>query len=214
MSNLGPIEVKRRDGHESFHASGRTLGFDLLSFWQWSASDVVSNATRGVLAEYLVAQALGVAGGVREEWAAYDLKALDGTQVEVKSAAYIQSWHQDKLSQITFRVPKTRAWDKHTGRQSDHTRRQAEVYVFALLAHTDQETLDPLEVSQWEFFVIPTILLDNRERSQHSITLPSLRELSGNSVTHAGLRRAVEVAGNTQRELARKAMQTDDVSRR
>ena len=110
MNELGPIELERREGHDPFHVDGRALGFDLLSFWQWSSSDVVSNATRGVLAEYLVAQALGVAeDSIREEWASYDLKLLNGTRVEVKSSAYIQSWHQDRLSRITFRVPKTRA---------------------------------------------------------------------------------------------------------
>ena len=94
------------------------MGFDLLSFWQWSFLDVVSNVTRGVLARTLLLKPLGVAGDrVREEWATYDLKALDGTRVEVKSASYIQSWRQDQLLQITFRVPKTRAWDKDTNQQ-------------------------------------------------------------------------------------------------
>ena len=98
MSDLGPIDLKRRQGNEPFHDSHQPLGFDLASFWQWSFSDVVSNATRGVLGEYLVCRALG--GGkddVREEWAAYDLTAINGTRVEVKSSAYIQSWHQDRL---------------------------------------------------------------------------------------------------------------------
>ena len=207
MNELGPIELRRHEGHESFHLEDRALGFDLLSFWQWSSSDVVSNVTRGVLAEYLVAQALGVAGdSVREEWASYDLKALDGTRVEVKSAAYIQSWRQDQLSPITYRVPKTRAWDRDSNQQSGGTRRQADVYVFALLAHTHQGTLDPLNVSQWEFFVVPTISLDHRNRSQHSITLPSLRTLSGESVSFSRLKQAVEEAGKIQRGLANKAM--------
>lgn len=209
MNELGPIKLKRREGDEPFHVEGRTLGFDLLSFWQWLSSDVVSNATRGVLAEYLVAQALGVArGSVREEWTPYDLEALDGTRVEVKSAAYIQSWHQDQFSRIIFRVPKTCAWDKATNRQSGYMRRQAEVHVFALLAHTDQETLDPLDVSKWEFFVVPTTSLDNRKRSLHSITLRSLRELSGRSVSYARLRRAVKEAGRNQRKLANNPLQS------
>jgi len=132
MSELGPIEPKRREGNESFHDGDHLLDFDVLSFWKWSSSDLVSNATMGVLAEYLVAQALGVAEkSVREEWAAYDLKALDSTSIEVKSAAYVQSWHQDQLSQIVFRVPKTRAWDKETNQQSEDIKRQADVYVFA-----------------------------------------------------------------------------------
>ena len=166
MPNLGPINPKRRSGTESFHDSNRPLGFDLLSLWQWSASNVVSNATRGIVAEYLVARALGVAGGVREEWAPYDIKTPDGTRVEVKSAAYIQSWHQNEPSRISFEVPKTLAWDPETNRMSSEAKRQADVYVFALLAHTDQRTIDPLDVSQWEFYVLPTATLDKRERSQ------------------------------------------------
>jgi len=210
MDELGPIDLKRRKGDESFRDSDKELEFDLLSFWQWSSSDVVSNATRGALAEYLVAQALGVADdGIREEWAPYDLKALDGTRVEVKSAAYLQSWHQDKLSRIIFRVPKTRAWDKDTNIQSKDARRQADVYVFALLARTDQKTLDPLNVSQWEYFVIPTISLDTRKRSQHSITLPSLRTLAGKSVGFSCLKEAVEEAGEVQKGNAKLTMPLD-----
>lgn len=71
--DLGPIEVLRRRGDEPFHDGSRNLGPDLTEFWRWSCSDLVSNATRGVLA----AHALGVADRVREEWAAYDLTAAD-----------------------------------------------------------------------------------------------------------------------------------------
>ncbi len=209
MSELGPIDTKRLTGHETVHERGRSLGFSVLEFWQWSASDLVSNATRGILAEYLVAHALGVEGGVRDEWAAYDVTAKDGTQIEVKSAAYIQSWHQHRPSQIVFRIRKTRAWDRESNRQSDEVRRQADVYVFAILAHREQATLDPLDVSQWRFFVVPTFHLDSRKRSQYSITLPSLEALAGEPVGFDALAKTVEQAGRVQRELANKAMQTD-----
>jgi hypothetical protein len=207
--DLGPIPVKRRRGDETFRDGARDLGVSLAEFWQWGWSDLVSNATRGVLAEFLVANALGVADGVREEWAAFDLTAPDGTRIEVKSAAFIQSWHQEKLSTITFRVPKTRAWARESNRFSEEMRRQADVYVFALLAHKNQATLDPLDVSQWEFFVVPTAKLDNRTRSQHSITLKSLRALSGEPVMYSDLRRAIRDAADIQVKLANKAMHTD-----
>lgn len=47
--------------------------------------------------------------------------------------------------------------------------------MFALLGHTDKETVNPLDISQWKFFAVPTAWLDARKRSQHSITLASLR---------------------------------------
>jgi hypothetical protein len=58
------------------------------------------------------------------------------------------------------------------------SRRQADVYVFALLAHKEVETLDPLNVGQWRFFVLATSRLDERTRSQHSITLATLKALT------------------------------------
>ena len=153
-----------------------------------------------------------MADGVREEWAAYDLTAADGTRIEVKSAAYIQSWAQERPSRITFRVPKTHAWDTASNRHSEDAHRQADVYVFALLAHQDQRSIDPLDVSQWDFFVVPTVQLDNRTRSQDSITLSSLRALAGEPVRYSDLRHAVQEAAEIQRTLANKAMKTDQPS--
>jgi len=57
-NNFGRIQTKRKTGSERFTSEGTDLGFDLLGFWQWSRSDLVSNATRGVLAEYIVAREL------------------------------------------------------------------------------------------------------------------------------------------------------------
>jgi hypothetical protein len=91
---LPPLVVNRKTGAEPFRLGPTALGFDLLSFWQWSASDLVSNALRGRLAEFLVAQALGIADGIRAEWDAYDLRTRQGHTLEVKSAAYLQTWKQ------------------------------------------------------------------------------------------------------------------------
>lgn len=77
---------------------------------------------------------------------------------------------------------------------SDEPSRHADVYVFALLKHQERDTLDPLNIAQWEFYVLPTRTLNERTRSQHSITLPSLRELSGGPRTFEQLRNAVDHA--------------------
>jgi hypothetical protein len=178
------------------------LPHKLLDFWQWSVSDLVSNITRGRLAEFIVATALGVdVSGVRAEWDAFDLKTPppSNLKVEVKSAARIQSWYQPQHSKISWRTPKTHEWDPATGRFAEEARRQADVYVFALLHHLDQETIDPLNTSQWSFFPVPTRKLDERERSQHSITLQSLQVLAGPPVTYANLLEAVNSAGKAQR---------------
>jgi hypothetical protein len=175
MDSLESLPKIRRTGDERLHRDGQDLGTNLLDFWQWSASDLVSNATRGILAEYFVALALGIpTDGVREEWASFDLQTPTGIKVEVKSAAYVQSWRQTRLSRIQFVTPMTRAWSSVTNVQSTELKRQADVYVFALLAHQDKPTIDPLNVNQWQFYVLPTSALNARTRSQHSITLKSV----------------------------------------
>jgi hypothetical protein len=55
-------------------------------------------------------------------------------------------------------------------------------------------TVDPLDLAQWSFFVVPTVLLSARTRSQHSITLKTLEGLTG-KVPFGDLARTVEAAG-------------------
>ena len=198
---LGRIEVELLKGDEAFRLGGEEMPFNVHGFWAWSVSDLVSNATRGRLAEYIVAKACGVGTShPRDEWAAVDLETPKGVLVEVKSAAYVQSWHQEKLSAISFGVKKTLKWDPETNRQGEEPERTADVYVFALLAHQEQSTLDPLNLDQWEFYVLPTCVLNERKRSQHSITLPSLKKLNAGPHGFSGLREAVLQASSSQRE--------------
>ena len=196
-NELPRILPVRQIGDEPLHSNGHSVGLTLLDFWQWSSSDLVSNTTRGVLAEFIVAHALGIAlDDVRNEWDAFDLSTPEGITVEVKSAAYIQSWTQRRHSSIIFRVPKTRAWSADTNVQDREARRHAQVYVFALLAHKGKTSIDPLNVEQWRFFVLPTTVLNARGRSQHSITLHSLETLVGAGVSYDALRERVHQAMN------------------
>ena len=186
------LSPTRKTGKEPFRSGQADLNFKVIDFWQWTASDLVSNSTRGVLAEFLVAQALGLATGVRNEWAAFDLLTASGNKIEVKSAAYVQSWGQKKLSEIVFSTRPSLAWDADTGELAKESKRQADIYVFALLSHRDKQTINPLEVDQWEFYVVPTSALDAYSRNQHSITLKSLQQLCPVPVKFSELRSAIE----------------------
>ena len=117
-----------------------------------------------------------------------------GVKVEVKSAGYIQSWFQKDYSSISFVVKARRGWDALTNVQAQIASRKADVYVFALLAHKDQDTVDPLDLSQWRFYVVLTRTLDERKRSQHSIALRSLEQLSGGALRYDELAASVDAA--------------------
>lgn len=87
-------------------------------------------------------------GEHRIEWAEADV--TDGAiSLEVKSAAYVQSWPQEGRSVISFPIEQ----------------RVATAYVFCLLAEQDPERVDPQDLSQWRFWVVPTGKLHAERKS-------------------------------------------------
>lgn len=170
-------------GDEWFRGNGAPLGFTMLDYWRWSGSDPLGNAERGVLAEFLVAKALGVVTKPRREWAAHDVTAsLDGKDVavEVKSAAYRQSWKQDEPSYIEFGIAKSKeSWNPETGETSKHDPpvRAAHVYVFCLLGTKDDPDPNPLNTDEWKFYVLDTASIDCKKGDQQRIGLKPLKAL-------------------------------------
>jgi len=179
QNQLGKISIQQKSGNEPLTFNNHPTDFKLIDFWRWSVSDIVSNATRGILAEFIVASALQIdLKIIRDEWNAYDLTSPEGIKIEVKSASYIQSWYQKDYSKISFSIKEARAWSSDTNKQSDLPSRSSDVYVFCLLKHRDQLTLDPMNMDQWEFYILSTRAINKYKRSKISITLKSLQALT------------------------------------
>lgn len=168
-------------------------------FHAWAFDDLLTNTTRGVLAEYIVAKALGVDGKKRIEWDRFDLRYADGIGIEVKSAAYAQAWEQVKPSVIKFDIRPTQGWDAQTNTYSATRERSAEVYVFCVLNGTDPKQIDPLDVKQWTFYVLPTSLLNREVPEQNTIRLEPLRALKPHECTYDELQAAIDQAAAAHR---------------
>lgn len=215
---LGPLVVSMKSGDEKFQINGDQLELDVRSFWRWGASDLVENTMRGVLAEFIVASALGlVRDQPRQSWSRFDLLTDDGLKIEVKSAAYLQSWGQKKLSSIEFRYGARLGWDPKKGYDGTPSR-YADVYVFALLAHEDKPTVDPLDLDQWRFYVATTEAIAKRTRSQYAISLKSLEKLCNGTdqswqgpVGYLGLESIIHDVVATQQSLSPAEAATLDV---
>lgn len=142
MSEYQP--ARRRDPSSPLRKGTESLGRDLADFWAWSESDLLSNTTRGLLAEYIVGIALGCTDGtVRREWDAFDLLTESGLRIELKSSAYLQSWQQKSASAIKFAVGPAMAWFAETNSYAGVRERSADVYVFCLFTTTDRAVADP-----------------------------------------------------------------------
>ncbi|MCX6291520.1 MAG: hypothetical protein NT126_07120 [Bacteroidetes bacterium] len=179
MQSLDKIQATLKTGHEQLLFNEKPTGISLIDFWRWNVSDILSNATRGILAEFIVATAANINIKIpREEWNSYDLETPDGIKIEVKSGAYVQSWFQRELSKITCNTKATLKWNSQTNETSNVPTRIADVYVFCLLHHDNKQTVDPLNFNHWEFYVLATKQLNDYTRSQYSITLKSLQKLT------------------------------------
>ena len=142
------ITPKKMNGTESFvNIDGEKI-CSLVDFWRWAYSDLVGNAERGALAEFIVACALGIQDSERISWDKYDLLSKEGIKIEVKTSGYLQTWNQERLSKLIF--------------------------VFCVHKHTEQETVNPLLISQWDFYLMPTKWIDEKFGEQKTATLSSL----------------------------------------
>lgn len=70
---LPEINIQRKTGTEEFWFNNKKLNFKLKEFWIWNQSNLIENRTRGILAEYIVKEALCIKDGLRIEWDSYDL---------------------------------------------------------------------------------------------------------------------------------------------
>jgi len=189
---LSAIKTVQKTGKEQFHLDNKKLSLDVLSFWKWSSSELLGNALRGVLAEFIVASTIDILDKPREEWDAYDLKTKNGLKIEIKSSSYLQSWEQTKLSKITFGIQPTSDWDYSTNKRNSKKIRQSDIYIFCVLSHKDKNSVDPLNLLQWDFYILKTKILNEKVTTQKSITLSSLLKLSPVKIKYNKLKAEIQ----------------------
>lgn len=155
-------------------------------FWTWIRPSLAENRMRGVIGEYWVANSLGILESPRRGWEPWDLETEDGIRVEVKSAGYIQSWHEPGQRHSTpfFGINRVNVEaDREKGLPAGRYR-PAMVYVFCLHFWIESATLDPLDISQWEFYVLPVSVLEAERPDGKTIGLSALKQLGAELVTY------------------------------
>lgn len=188
--DLGNITVKPKKYDEVFTSNGKLLDLQIVDFWRWSLSDLVENRNRGLLAEFIVKSALGIGSNSRMEWDEFDLETKGGLRIEVKSAAYIQAWSQKAYSRISFGIAPTKKLLNDLN-YSDEKERRSDIYVFCLLHHKDQETIDPMNLDQWIFYVLKTKTLDEKLHDQKTIGLSSLLSFNPSTCSFSELKSTI-----------------------
>lgn len=178
-------------GSEKFTQHGKDTGMTVLDYWAWSCSDLYDNAMRGVMAEFLVASSFtkgaapSAASQIRTNWLPYDVTSPTGRRIEVKSAAYIQSWTpEDVYSQIKFDIRKKLAWNGTS--YASKPDRNCDLYVFCVFTALTRD-ISVLNLDYWDFYVLPTSALNEKAPEQKSIALSSLLKLNPVKTDFEGL---------------------------
>lgn len=179
---------------QALEPSDRFTGIDasVVDFWRWAFSDLRDNTVRGVLAEFLVAVALGRTDVRRKAWDNYDVETSSGARVEVKASGYLQGWAQAKHSQLNFGRVAARTWNENTNEFGLEPEVRADVFVFAVHTCKEHANYDALDVGQWEFYVVDAEQI--RACGFKSVSIAWVRRFA-EPVTFEGLASAIEAAG-------------------
>lgn len=126
----------------------------------------------------------------RTNWLPYDVTSPAGRRIEVKSAAYIQSWNPEGIfSQIKFDIRRKNAWDGAA--YSSEPKRNCDLYVFCVFTALTRD-IPVLNLDYWDFYVLPTSVLNEKVPEQKSIALSSLLKLGPAKTDYAGLAETIE----------------------
>jgi hypothetical protein len=185
--------AKPRTGEEAIGRTGRTL----LDFWRWAHSDLMVSTARGVLAEYLVAIAVGDKAAVRDGWATHNVTMPPGDgvpaiRIEVRNGGFLQTWRQPAFTKIHFGRMRSWGWNRETGRLDIPPGFHADVYVFAVHTCTDPEELDILDLAQWDFRVLHRRAIE--EYGTKSLAWDAVQRMAPKTVPWEGLKDAVREA--------------------
>ena len=151
-------------------------------FYRWASGNLVDNRNRGIFAEWLVGQILGVidVGDVRKEWDSCDLR-YQGMEIEVKTSGLSQTWKQMRNTTPRFSIePQKQTWNASTDEWLLHDPpvRTSDVYIFCLHESdpaTNQNVIDP---NCWSFWVVSRDVIDRELAEQASLGLSTLNKIS------------------------------------
>ncbi|MBD5464139.1 MAG: hypothetical protein HDR24_13985 [Lachnospiraceae bacterium] len=185
--------MEQLTGNEEFILEGAYTGVTINDYWRWAYSDLLNNTYRGVMAEFLVFSSLyptTIKEQVRSDWLPCDIISPSGRRIEVKSAAYLQSWTDDDLpSKIQYDIAPKCAWDGKV--YASEAKRNCDLYIFCLYTALTRDK-PILDLDNWEFYVLAASVLNEKAPTQKTISLSSLIKLDPTKTSYANLSKIIE----------------------
>ena len=157
-------------------SGGIPLGYTALDFWRSQFSNIWDLYDE--VAEYLVSKALGIEEPSNKNGSPlWDINYRD-KRIEVKSSAKYHSWQVKGYvsKNNVFGIPKTKPQDAET-EDDKIPKRHNDVYVFCLSIGENQLDADPFETDHWEFYVVPTSVINRECGDNKTISIGRIKSL-------------------------------------
>lgn len=140
----------------------------LADFLMWAFSDLCDDVIKGIFAEWMIAKLLEIPTMRRYEWSNSDLISVRETKIEIKASSYWQSWkaiNPDGTAKDLGKYPiqldsKIRfsglmAKDTIDHHKEKQGRLKSDLYIFCFQNEKNYERWNAMDISQWEFYLVP-----------------------------------------------------------
>lgn len=159
-------------GTEPFTVNNQPTGMTIADYWRWS-SNPHDRSFRSSLAQFIVSASLDAAEGRK-----CDVITKDGLRIVVKTTSYNHSADPDSPDHVRFDLE---PFDT-----------VSDIHVFCVCKTLIADE-DPINLDLWDFYVVPTAVVDDELLWQKSITLPKLTDLHPYFCDYYGLPDAVKL---------------------
>lgn len=180
------------NGNEKFEFDGKELDYSFIDFRRFHYSNIYD--IQGRIAEFIVAKALGIDESQNDQyWTLWDL-TYRGVRIEVKETSYYHSFNKEgKVSQQrSFGI--TKANGAYDAEKSGNTEfcRQNDVYIFCLNTGETMEESYPLNLNNWEFYIVPTAVINEKCGKNKTISLSKIKSLGYSAVKYSEIKSAID----------------------
>lgn len=180
---------KHLKGDEQFTCGGCSLGFGVLDFWRFQYASLHNQ--KECIAEFLIAKALEIENPYNaDQWTLFDI-LYRNTRIEVKQTSYYHNWNAEGKvsSKRTFGI--TKANSKY-GENENSYERKNDIYVFCLNTGNTAEASNPLIMENWEFYIVPTSVINAECKDNKTVSLERVRKLASNKTDYSEIKAVID----------------------
>lgn len=177
-------------GNEKFILNNSKLDFGILDFWIYKYSNIYN--MQEVIAEFIVEKALKIEKSYNTDyWTLFDI-LYRNCRIEIKETSYYHPWNENgKVSnQRTFGITKANSNYEDNGIENKFER-QNDIYVFCLNTGTTKESSNPMNLNNWEFYIVPTSIINEKCGNNKTINLNRVRQLT-KAVSYDNLKESID----------------------